>query len=59
MRLRGWYDISGESFPLVAKGNTRPKGFLLSRFVAFTVMPDYQVCLYASEREGLRRRSEI
>ena len=46
------YDISGESFPLVAKGNTRPRGFLLSRFVAFTVMPDYQVCLYASSMKG-------
>ncbi len=46
------YEISGESFPLVAKGNTRPKGFLLSRFVAFTVMPDYHVCLYASNSKG-------
>lgn len=46
------YDISGESFPLIAKGNTRPKGFLLSRFVAFTMMPDYRVCLYASEARG-------
>ena len=46
------YDISGESFPLVAKGNTRPRGFLLSRFVAFTMMPDYQVRLYASSVNG-------
>ncbi len=46
------YEISGENFPLVARGNTRPKGFLLSRFIAFTVMPDYRVCLYASAAKG-------
>ncbi len=46
------YKISGENFPLVARGNTRPKGFLLSRFVAFTMMPDYRVCLYADEARG-------
>jgi hypothetical protein len=43
------YQISGEMFHLVARGGTRPKGFLLSRFLAMTVMPDYRVCLYASE----------
>jgi hypothetical protein len=47
------YQISSESFPLVARGNTRPKGFLLSRFVAFTMMPDYRVCLYASQVKGV------
>ena len=41
------YQISGEVFPLIARGGTRPKGFLLSRFVAFTLMPNYNVCLYA------------
>jgi hypothetical protein len=46
------HEISGEIFPLVAKGNTRPKGFLLSRFIAFTVMPDYHVCLYANVAKG-------
>ena len=41
------FQISGEVFPLVARGSTRPKGFLLSRFVAVTIMPNYEVCLYA------------
>lgn len=41
------FQISGEVFPLIARGSTRPKGFLLSRFVAVTIMPNYQVCLYA------------
>ncbi len=44
-----FYDISGEIFPLMARGSTRPKGFLLSRFVAVTVMPNYEVALYAHE----------
>jgi len=41
--------ISGETFPLVARGSTRPKGFLLSRFFAMTIMPDYRVAMYAHE----------
>lgn len=43
------YQISGETFPLIARGWTRPKGFLLSRFVAMTLMPNYEVCLYAHD----------
>ena len=43
------YQLSGERFPLIARGGTRPKGFLMSRFLAVTVMPNYQVCLYASD----------
>ena len=41
------YQLSGEVFPIIARGGTRPKGFLLSRFVAFTLMPHYNVCLNA------------
>lgn len=41
------YPISSETFPLMARGGTRPKGFLLSRFFSFTVMPNYNVCMYA------------
>ena len=33
----------------MARGGTRPKGFLLSRFVAVTLMPNYEVALYAHE----------
>ncbi len=41
------HQISGDVFPLIARGSTRPKGFLLSRFMAVTIMPNYEVCLYA------------
>ncbi len=44
-----FYEISGEIFPLMARGSTRPKGFLMSRFLAVTVMPNYEVALYAHE----------
>lgn len=44
-----FYQSSGEVFPLMARGSTRPKGFLLSRFVAVTLMPNYEVALYAHE----------
>jgi hypothetical protein len=42
------YQISGEVLSLIARGGTRPKGFLLSRFAAFTLMPNYNVCMYAN-----------
>ncbi len=44
-----FYQASGEVFPLMARGSTRPKGFLLSRFMAMTIMPNYEVALYAHE----------
>lgn len=44
-----FYQVSGDMFPLMARGSTRPKGFLLSRFVAVTLMPNYEVALYAHE----------
>ncbi len=47
-----FYQISGETFSLMARGSTRPKGFLLSRFVAVTVMPNYEVALYAHDTNG-------
>lgn len=43
------YEASGEIFHLMARGGTRPKGFLLSRFLAVTVMPNYEVSLYAQD----------
>ena len=51
------YQLSGEIFPLLARGTTRPKGFLLSRLAAFTIMPNYNVCMYvyrvdASDAKG-------
>ena len=42
------YQLSGEVFPLFARGGTRPKGFLLSRMFAYTIMPNYNVCMYVN-----------
>ena len=42
------YQLSGEIFPLIARGGTRPKGFLLSRMFAYTIMPNYNVCMYVN-----------
>lgn len=42
------YQLSGEIFPLFARGGTRPKGFLLSRMFAYTIMPNYNVCMYVN-----------
>jgi hypothetical protein len=41
------YQITGHTFDMCARGQTRGKGFLLSRFFAWTVLPNYKVSLYA------------
>ena len=53
------YQVSGEVFPLLARGGTRPKGFLLSRFLAYTVMPNYTVCMYAHWVGGARAKEQL
>jgi len=53
------YQVSGEVFPLLARGGTRPKGFLLSRFLAYTVMPNYNVCIYAQWVNGSRAKEHV
>jgi hypothetical protein len=55
------HQVLGETFPLVARGTTRPRGFLLSRFIAMTIMPNYDVCLYAHDLRNHERmqRSHI
>ena len=53
------YQISGEAFPLLARGGTRPKGFLLSRFMAYTVMPNYNTCMYTQWVDGSRAREQV
>lgn len=45
------FRVDDAIFDLYAKGRTRSSGFLLSRFVAWTVLPNYQVGLFA-EDEG-------
>jgi hypothetical protein len=49
------HQVLGETFQLVARGTTRPRGFLLSRFVAMTIMPNYKVCLYAHDLRNHER----
>lgn len=41
------YPIGGRKFDICARGQTRPKGFLLSKFFAWTVLPNYKVTIYA------------
>jgi len=53
------YLISGESFRLFARGSTRPKGFLFSKMFAITVMPDYQVRMYAARLEKKGGKSQM
>ena len=41
------HPVEGHIFDLYARGQTRTKGFLLSKFFAWTVLPNYKVSLYA------------
>jgi len=60
------YQVKGTEFDLYARGRTRNRGFFLSRFFAWTALPDYSVslfCAYESSGahltvEKLRRRME-
>ena len=40
------YRVDDTTFTIYAKGATRNKGFLLSRFLAWTVLPNYSVALF-------------
>jgi len=40
------YQVDDTTFSIYAKGATRNKGFLLSRFLAWTVLPNYSVSLF-------------
>jgi len=53
------YQVSGELFPLLARGTTRPKGFLLSRFLAITIMPNYNVCMYAQWLDESHAKEQV
>jgi hypothetical protein len=53
------YQVSGEVFPLLARGGTRSKGFLISRFVAFAIMPNYNVCMYTQWVDGSRAKEKV
>jgi hypothetical protein len=48
--------VGAITFEMVILGNTRPKGFLLSRFFASMALPAYRVaCFVASEDPDVRR----
>ena len=48
------YRIDDTVFAIYAKGNTRNRGLLLSRFLAWTVLPNYLVSLFCvDEGDGL------
>jgi hypothetical protein len=51
------YDLSDEDFQLVARGSTRPRGFIFSKVFAVTVLPDYHVCLYALDLDAEKGKS--
>jgi hypothetical protein len=43
------YRIGETTFALYAKGRTRNSGFLISRFFAWTVLPNYSVALFCAD----------
>ena len=53
------YGLSDERFQLLARGSTRPRGFLFSRLFAATVMPDYNVCMYALDLDAEKEKSQV
>ena len=59
------YKVDDTTFAIYAKGNTRNKGLFLSRFFAWTVLPNYPVSLFCVNEgktllstESLRKRIE-
>jgi len=60
------YRVDDTTFALYAKGKTRSSGFFLSKFVAWTVLPNYKVGLFCVDEadnslstERLRKRMEL
>lgn len=41
------HPIKRETFDMVVRGSTRPKGFLLSRLFAYLSLPDYSLACFA------------
>ncbi len=60
------YRATDTTFDLYARGRTRSRGLFLSRFFAFTALPDYSVSLFCADEskkgrlttEKIRRRVE-
>jgi hypothetical protein len=60
------YRVDDTTFALYAKGRTRSSGFFLSKFVAWTILPNYTVGLFCVDEaedllntERLRKRIEL
>jgi hypothetical protein len=60
------YRVDDTTFALYAKGKTRSSGFFLSRFAAWTILPNYTVGLFSvNEGDGvlstekLRKRMDL
>jgi hypothetical protein len=52
------YRVDDTSFALYAKGKTRSSGFLLSRFMAWTILPNYTVGLFCANEADSPLTSE-
>lgn len=46
------YQAEDTSFTLYARGRTRNTGFMISRFFAWTVLPNYSVALYCIDEKN-------
>jgi hypothetical protein len=46
------YRVEDTTFTIYARGSTRNRGFLLSRFFAWTVLPNYSVSLFCVDEGG-------
>lgn len=60
------YRADDVTFSLYSRGKTRSSGFLLSRFVAWTVLPNYEVGLFCEDAaddlltvERIRKRIDV
>ena len=60
------YRVDDTTFSLYAKGKTRSSGFFLSRFAAWTILPNYKVGLFCLNEareslstERIRKRIEL
>lgn len=53
------YRVDDSTFALYAKGKTRSSGFFLSRFVAWTILPNYKVGLFCISQSNGQLGTEM
>lgn len=53
------YRVDETTFAIYAKGKTRSSGFLLSRFAAWTILPNYAVGLFCVNEGNVTISTEI